>query len=248
MSCDQYTEAIVELVDGTLDAAARERVAAHLETCAACRTLADDLRRIEKAARELEPVEPPARVWRELSSALAGGHAGVHDGRARSWFVQPRWLAVAASLLLAAGVTLVLLLRAGPEPSPATGGPGTLSVSDNVNVGDLVESIEAELTLAEEHYRVALENLERIAAAEDGPIEPAVTLALRSNVELVDRAIADSRSALQQQPESVPARESLFEALRRKVGLLQETIALVGEMSRGNQAGAAEIAEGLKKS
>jgi len=75
-----------------------------------------------------------------------------------------------------------------------------------------------------------------------------VTTALRQNVALVDQAIADSRAALDADPQNVPARESLFDALRRKVVLLQDTIALVGEMSRGNQAGAAEIVEGLKKS
>jgi len=82
MSCDQYTEAIVELVDGTLDAAARERVAAHLETCAACRTLADDLRRIEKAARELEPVEPPGLLRPERLVILLGLAQVAADDRA----------------------------------------------------------------------------------------------------------------------------------------------------------------------
>ena len=87
-----------------------------------------------------------------------------------------------------------------------------------------------------------------VVVAGAAALDPAVTTALRQNVALVDRAIADSRAALDSNPGSEPARESLFDALRRKVTLLQDTIALVGEMSRGNQAGAAEIVEGLRKS
>jgi hypothetical protein len=53
---------------------------------------------------------------------------------------------------------------------------------------------------------------------------------------------------LQAQPESQVAQQSLFEAFRRKVSLLQDTIALMNELRKGNQAGAARVAEGLNKS
>ena len=59
-------------------------------------------------------------------------------------------------------------------------------------------------------------------------------------------SIAESRSALQSEPQSAPARDSLFEALRKKVNLLQDTIALMNEMRKGNSAGAAEIIDGKK--
>jgi len=39
----------------------------------------------------------------------------------------------------------------------------------------------------------------------------------------------------------------LFEALQRKVGLLRDTIALINEMRKGDQAGAARIAGSLQK-
>ena len=63
----------------------------------------------------------------------------------------------------------------------------------------------------------------------------------------IDQAIVESRAALTNDPESQPARESLFEALRRKVGVLQATVTLMNEMRQGNQAGAAEAAAGLNK-
>ena len=50
------------------------------------------------------------------------------------------------------------------------------------------------------------------------------------------------------QPDSRLAQESLFDAFRRKVALLQDTIALMNEMRKGNEAGTARIVEELKKS
>jgi len=238
MSCDQYPEAIVELADGTLPDAERRSVEAHLERCAACRALAADLGRIRQAARTLEPLPPPPAVWLRLERTIA---ADAADRGTTPWFRQTRWLALAASLVVVAGATALMMRdpAAPPEAPPAAG---------NAAVGEIVQRIEGELKMAEQHYQTALADLERIAASDGSVLDPAVTTALRQNVALVDRAIVDSRAALDSDPQNVPARESLFDALRRKVVLLQDTIALVGEMSRGNQAGAADIVEGLKKS
>jgi hypothetical protein len=43
------------------------------------------------------------------------------------------------------------------------------------------------------------------------------------------------------EPTSVTARETLFEALRQKVTLLQDTIAVINEMRKGNNAAAAQL-------
>ena len=237
MSCDQYLDAIAELADGTLPEAEQRAVEAHLGGCPSCRALAADLGRIRQASRSLEPRDAPAVVWSRIERALAAA-----PGRpAIPWVPQTRWLALAASLVVVAGAA-ALMLRGPVAPAP------TEDVAGNATVGDIVQRIEGELKMAEQHYTAALADLERMAASEDSALDPKVTTALRQNVALVDRAIADSRAALDSNPGSEPARESLFDALRRKVTLLQDTIALVGEMSRGNQAGAAEIVEGLKKS
>ena len=65
---------------------------------------------------------------------------------------------------------------------------------------------------------------------------------------MIDSAINESRTALRAQPDSQIAQESLFDAFRRKVSLLQDTIALMNEMRKGNPEGAARVVEGLNKS
>ena len=76
-------------------------------------------------------------------------------------------------------------------------------------------------------------------------MDPALAATLEKNLTTIDHAIAESREALNVDPASEPARDSLFEALRQKVGVLQATVTLMNEMRKGNQDGAARIAAGL---
>lgn len=48
----------------------------------------------------------------------------------------------------------------------------------------------------------------------------------------IDRAIGDTRAALQKEPGSLVAQASLLEALRMKVSLLRETVSLIGDAER----------------
>ena len=67
MNCDAYRDRIDELVDGTLDGAARRELDAHLATCAECRALAEDLLAIRRAANRLPPLTPPDRIWQQIA-------------------------------------------------------------------------------------------------------------------------------------------------------------------------------------
>jgi hypothetical protein len=65
---------------------------------------------------------------------------------------------------------------------------------------------------------------------------------------VIDQSIDESRAALKVNPANERAQESLFDAFRTKISLLQDTISLINEMRKGNQAEAARIADGLNKS
>ncbi len=64
---------------------------------------------------------------------------------------------------------------------------------------------------------------------------------------MIDQAIGESRAALRAQPASEPAQTSLVENFKAKIGLLQDTVALINEMRKGDEAGAARIVSGLKQ-
>jgi len=236
-------EAVInDYIDGTLAAADRASVEAHLAGCEACRGLADDLRRVTDAARGLPPIEPPAGVWRRLAPAIEQAQQARAAGQATRRWTAPYWLAAAAVLVIAAAVGLRVGLP-GRRP-PAT--PPAAAVAPAPG-GDPAVGVEAELRAAEEHYDKAIQGLEQLASANQGALDPATASTLQKNLAVIDQAISESRAAVRAQPTSEPAQQSLLQNFRTKVAVLQDTVALINEMRKGNEAGAARIVSGLKQ-
>ena len=235
MNCEHCQALIGDYIDGTLPAADRGRIEAHVSGCAACRALADDLRAIRRAAGALERHTPPERVWTRLSASLEAERRRGFDWRP---------LALAATLLLAAAGTSWMVREQMQAPAPPAGARATPPAPADP---ELERSVEMELKLAEEHYQKAIAGLEQITRAESAALDPQVASVLQKNLEVIDQAIGESRAALQTQPTSEVAQESLFEALRNKVSLLQDTVGLINEMRKGNQDGAARIVSGLNQ-
>jgi hypothetical protein len=271
MSCEQYEGTLSEFVDGTLQASAepaaaarRDAVEAHLAACPRCRALVADLRAVHRAARDLEARVPPPHVWARIAGQV-GTPGGQHrmDGRLataadrggapaigrRPWgrltsTFAARDLAIAASLLFALGAGTWFVWQQVPPTSPApaaTTAPGAGSEPDPA----LVQDVATQLRLAEEHYVKAIAGLEAIASAEGSTLDQETADVLQANLSVIDGAIGESRAALEAEPASTLAQQSLFAALRSKVTLLQDTIALINEMRKGNEEGAARIVNGL---
>jgi hypothetical protein len=95
---------------------------------------------------------------------------------------------------------------------------------------------------AEAEYEIAIKKLEQLVNAGDPSVSPTTAATLQKNLITIDSAIAETRAALSENPESQPARVSLFEALKNKVNLLQHSVVLMNEMWRGDAGGAAETA------
>lgn len=227
--CDAYAEAIGDLIDDTIDPSTRQALEAHLVSCPACRLLVADLQHIRETAGTLERHGPPAAAWDGIETRLSAEGAGAR----RSRLAHPAWLAFAAALVLGIGLSVWWLggverrsqTRVAARTTPV-GDSGADSAAGNARSADLVESIEHELRMAEAHYTKAIAGLEQAAKAQQGVLDPATAATLRENLAVLDNAIADARGALRGEPDSRLAQESLFEALRRKVALLQDTVAL----------------------
>jgi Putative zinc-finger len=240
MNCDAYRDSIDDLVDGALAGPARADLEAHLSACPACTALVEDLLVVSRAARSLPQLGPPEGSWDRISAAVTA--------MAAPEVVGPSWrqrlavpLAIAALLLAAIAITLLVRRdRAGvPAAAAVSPSPAPQPAAD-------LGSIEYELRQAEAHYENAIGKLEGLAKDRQS-LDPNVAADLQKNLLVIDRAIGESRAALSAHPTSERAQESLFEAFRSKIGLLQDTIALINEMRKGNQAEAGRIAEGLSK-
>jgi len=226
--CDDIRSRLDAWIDQELDAQEADEVRRHLGACPQCRGLADDLARLRSAAGELGPIAPPAHIWLEVAGQIRidAGTASPSTREPRGRRAQVQWLGLAAALVI---VTIGLWMLGRTAP------PETAPVSAEASGADLVT---AELDLAVEHYERAIATLESMAAAGDLPVEPAVTATLRENLGVVDAAIAESRQALEQDPTNQSARDSLFDSLRQKVGLLQATVALMNEIRKGDPGAA----------
>jgi hypothetical protein len=239
-TCQDTESRLTLFVDGELAAADRAAVAAHLDTCAACRGVARDLERLRRAAGALGPVAPPDHLWLEVAGQI--GKPGPR-GWARRAATDPRvalrqWVGLAAMLVVVTLGAYVILHTTRVDPASTPG---------NAAAAGSVQAVTEELTTAMRHYENAITQLEALAKNDDRAIDPVVAATLQQNIQTIDGAIAESRSALGQNPDSAPARESLFEALKNKVGVLQATVNLMNQMRKGDQAGAAEAAAAFGK-
>jgi anti-sigma factor RsiW len=250
MNCaDLQTDVLVDLVDGRLDGAEQRRVERHLDACAQCRALVEDLRSIRAAAFMLDRHEPKPATWAALQAAIAAepaprgrafdmtfgrrlvrrsvGGGGIFSGGAAVW------LGAAAALILATVIGLMPLLNRAPAPHDDSAAAEEAAGAD---AEVTVESVTAEFEAAEKHYQKAIDDLQTIANKDTGELDPQVASVLQKNLTVIDQAITESRAALKSQPASSNAQNGLFDALRTKVALLQQTVELINEMRKGNQA------------
>ncbi len=228
--CERFAAALAAMVDEALEPRDRRRVDTHLAGCEACREHLADLRAIHTLAASLEPIEPPARVWHHVRRRVAA--AGRTPRVAVRWWsrwsfggagpirvagLRSRWSVGRAALAAAAGIVLAVVLAGNPDRvrSPASDVPGA-TVPPTAAGG---------LEPFEPAYVSAIRDLEQLAGARP-PVHPAVQTILAGNLAVVERAIAESRSALEVAPGSEVARDRLRAGLARKLALLRTSAAL----------------------
>lgn len=238
MNCaDLQSDVLVDLVDGRLEPAQQRDIERHLEACATCRALVTDLRSIRASAFMLDRREPGAPVWAKLQAAIAAeptprGRVLAMPGAISRSLAEggwPVWLGAAAVLILATVIGLLPLMNRNAAPDAAADASES---APEVTV----ESVALEFEAAEKHYQKAIDDLQTIANKDTGELDPEVAAVLQKNLTVIDTAISESRVALRAQPSSTNAQDGLFDALRTKVALLQQTVELINEMRKGNQA------------
>lgn len=250
MSCQQYSEAIAAFLDGALDPAAQRDLERHVEGCAACRALVADLKSIQAAAFTLDRLELPPQLLTAVRARIASEPLPTERPRLLAFptsrGARVAWISAAAALVIATSASIFTLM--GPsgahENDPVA---SSASASATADPADAVASVQAELQLATEHYEKAIQQLEQIARSENSALDPQVAAVFQRNLQVIDQAIGESRAALQTQPSSADVQESLFDAMRSKVALLQQTVELINEMRKGNSAEAGRLIQGLNQ-
>ncbi len=223
-----------EYLDHDLDPREHRRIDAHLSECMDCRRALEALVNVVRAANELPPVEPPDRVWKSIETSLEERARTSRAAAPKTAWRKSLYPALALAATLVLGLSLWAILRTAETPEP----------SDSTALANMVAE---ELKAAESHYEKAIAGLEQIIA-QNGEVLPQETAAvLNRNLDLIENAIRESRTAIATEPRSAAAQESLLQALRSKVSLLQNTILLINEVRKGEGEGALDLIEEMRK-
>ena len=232
-NCEWMDEQLNDFVDGLLSESAARDVTAHLETCAACRDSVGALRSLKAAAAALpDSLAPGRNLWPAIEGKLDAGRAGLFSfGRrsggpgldsapgtrhaAMSWG-WPAGLAAAAVVLVAVTVSItMLLMRGGPEP-PAT----------RVAIAPAGEAVLASYREAENEYLRATEDLRAVLEQRRDELAPETIALLEENLRLIDDAITQMWTALENDPGRARNRHLFNRLYQKKVMLLQQAIRL----------------------
>ena len=240
MACERYLNAIHDAVDGSIGPIRRAELEMHMEQCAECRALFEELGRIRDAAAALPVLQPPDGAWLQIAGRLRQ-EGRIHDVApiARPRRVSMRWLAAAAALVIAVGSAVTLMYR-GRGGTPASPSAAATTAAGNAAAPSPVEAVQA-VDVAQQQFEKAIADLEKVAKANQQALDSSTSATIDKNLGILDQAIAENRAAVKAEPASVAARATLFDALRQKVSLLQDTISLINEMRKGNNAAAAQL-------
>jgi len=118
MSCKNIEGALIAYLDGKARESERREVEAHLEECAACRTRAEEFRRVWSVLDEVPAVEPSLGFDARVRQRVA---AEPHP-RPFAWLIpQPRF-AFAVSLLVALAVWISAIAPAPQQSANLSAG------------------------------------------------------------------------------------------------------------------------------
>jgi anti-sigma factor RsiW len=233
-----WIERLSDYMDGGLSAEEHRRAEEHLSECGACRRILEDLREVVQRAGALGPIEPPRDLWDGIAGTIKAPQARLVSGsptkiiafpgadrvptappeRTRTGFTLTRGQLVAASVVLIAASSMATWmvgpgLGAGPVAEIPAAAESTGSVTMAAEVAAPPEELAAELAQVEETLREARRML-----------DPNTVRVLERNLGVIERAIADSRNALAQDPGNEFLAEHLERVYERKLTYLRDVV------------------------
>lgn len=221
-TCEETRERLDEWVEGSLAEADGRQVAAHLESCATCRAEAAEVGDLRSAAAGLpREIRPPRDLWPGIDARLDADEVVPLRRarllrRARPVSGLSRWGLVAAALalvLVTAVVTAMLTRRWDQAMALKLQGTGERAPAAAGTAPGLVADQEARFLAASQELLTGLEG-QRLA--------PETMAIVRRNLEVIDAAIAELRTALERDPGNGELTRMLLATYQRKIELLEQ--------------------------
>ncbi len=210
---DQWTNRLSEYLDGELDGTERAALENHLATCGHCYATLGELRQVVARAKSLADTPPATDLWPDIHARLMRGRGAVvsQPGPARA-----RRFSFSIPQLLAASVALILL--SGGSVWLAVQQRSTNTAAEPVITTQSSTARDANWTGSTD---VAIAELQAALVQNEKRLDSTTVRIVRKNLAIIDRAIADARIALRNDPGNAYLNLHLADTMRRKVELLR---------------------------
>ena len=207
---DQWTNRLSEYLDGELDSTERAALEAHLATCGQCYATLGDLRQVVARAQSLADTPPATDLWPDIRARLTqGSETRRHAPGARRFsFSVPQLLAASIALVLLSGGGVWLAVQQGPTKTAAE--PPVMTQSSTARVASWTGSTD-----------IAIGELEAALTQNEKRLDSTTVRIVRKNLAIINRAIAEARIALRNDPGNAYLNLHLADTMRRKVELLR---------------------------
>jgi anti-sigma factor RsiW len=220
---DQWTNRLSEYIDGELDSSERAALESHLATCGHCYATLAELRQVVARAKTLEDRTPERNLWPNIADRIRAGAVAarppIRQSARRFSFSVPQLLAACIALVLLSGGGVWMALQSRGQANPVT----VVQKGTGIKVTPVAQwTGQTDVAIAE--LQTALTQNER-------RLDTATVRIVRENLAVIDRAIADARIALQNDPGNAYLNLHLADTMRRKVELLRRVNDLVAAQS-----------------
>ena len=239
MNCEKCQELLSDLLDDMVSSSQRALISKHLEDCADCFGVREELHMIVGAARECreELYTPPDShaMWLRISNTIEGERSftraalaatAATPARAGFWsrLLTRRWeftlpqmaaavSAIAVSVALATAVGVQSLWTKAPEQADTK--PGALMSS-----GPTGEELYPNAYMRQQHARISY--LQQRVEQTKASWNPRMRDSFDRSLSVIDQAVVDSLDELKRNPHDEVSEEMLNSALRDKMELLRE--------------------------
>ena len=212
---DIWTNRLSEYIDGELDSTEQAALEEHLATCGHCYATLGDLRQVVARAKQLEDREPAKDLWTGIRAGMtpargAGVGRPAQVSKRRLSFSIPQLLAASIALMLVSGGGAWLALRQPRSQTPLT--------TQRPSAGDVLPPRPIDWTGPTD---AAIADLQATLVQNEKRLDTATVRIVRQNLAIIDRAIADARIAVQNDPSNAYLNTHLANTMRRKVELLR---------------------------